>query len=53
MDTYELFFRIVWFPLSESSYECVVTNFPADEFPPEQIKNVILQDGARIHHSVN
>lgn len=37
-DTYGLSFRIVRFPLSESSYECIVTNLPADEFPPEQVK---------------
>lgn len=38
MDTYGLSFRIVRFPLSESSYGCVVTNLPAGEFPPGQIK---------------
>lgn len=37
-DTYELSFRIVRFPLSESSYECIVTNLPTREFPPERIK---------------
>lgn len=37
-DTYGLSFRVVRFPLSESSYECIVTNLPADEFPPERIK---------------
>lgn len=36
-DTYELAFRIVRFPLSESSYECIVTNLPRDNFQPEQI----------------
>lgn len=36
--TYELSFRIVRFPLSETSYECIVTNLPADEFPMERIK---------------
>ncbi len=39
-DTYELSFRIVRFPLSDSSYECIVTNLPAHEFPAERIKNV-------------
>ena len=38
MDTCELSFRVVRFPLSDSSYECIVTNLPADEFPPERIK---------------
>ena len=37
-DTYELAFRIVRFHLQESSYECLVTNLPRDEFPPERIK---------------
>ncbi|WP_333791978.1 transposase, partial [Muricomes intestini] len=40
MDTYELSFRIVRFPISASSYECIVTNLPADEFPAERIKKV-------------
>jgi hypothetical protein len=39
-DTYELLFRIVRFPLSDSSYECIVTNLPSNEFPAERIKNV-------------
>lgn len=39
-DTYELSFRIVRFPLSDSSYECIVTNLPPDEFPAERIKKV-------------
>jgi len=38
MDTYELSFRVVRFPLSDSSYECIVTNLPEDEFPMERIK---------------
>ena len=38
MDTYDLTFRIVRFPISEDSYECIVTNLPEDEFPMEQIK---------------
>lgn len=37
-DTYNLSFRIVRFPISESTYECIVTNLPEDEFPMEQIK---------------
>jgi len=39
-DTYELSFRIVRFPLSDFSYECIVTNLPQEEFPPERIKKV-------------
>ncbi len=37
-DTYELSFRIVRFPISDSTYECIVTNLPRDEFPAERIK---------------
>ena len=39
-NTYELSFRIVRFPISNSTYECIVTNLPADEFPTERIKKV-------------
>lgn len=38
--TYELSFRVVRFPLSEDSFECIVTNLPPDEFPPEKIKQL-------------
>lgn len=38
LDSYDLTFRIVRFPLSDSSYECIVTNLPSGEFPPERIK---------------
>lgn len=38
VDTYRLSFRVVRFPLSETSYECIVTNLPADEFPPERVR---------------
>ena len=37
-ETYEMEFRIVRFPISDSAYECIVTNLPEDEFPPERIK---------------
>lgn len=44
LDTYQLSFRIVRFDvrfeLSDSSYECIVTNLPADEFPPKRIKEL-------------
>lgn len=40
LDTYELSFRIVRFPLSDSSYECIVTNLPDNEFSAERIKNL-------------
>lgn len=39
-NTYELTFRIVRFPVSESTYECIVTNLPRDEFPAERIKEL-------------
>lgn len=39
-DTYDLSFRIVRFPISDNSYECIVTNLPAEEFPPERIKKL-------------
>lgn len=38
LDTYDLSFRVIRFPISDSSYECIVTNLPSDEFPPERIK---------------
>lgn len=39
-DKYELTFRIVRFPISDSTYECIVTNLPREEFPPERIKKL-------------
>ena len=40
MDTYELSFRIVRFPLQDGSCECIVTNLPREEFPAERIKQI-------------
>ena len=37
---YHLPFRIVRFPISEDSYEVVVTNLDAEEFPPEELKKL-------------
>lgn len=37
---YPLSFRIVRFPISENSYEVIITNLPVDEFPPPEIKNL-------------
>lgn len=34
-DTYELTFRVVRFLISDDTYECIVTNLPKEEFPPE------------------
>ncbi len=38
--TYNLSFRVVRFPISDDTYECIVTNLPRDEFPPEKIKEL-------------
>ena len=37
-DEYTFSFRLVRFPISEDSYECIVTNLPEDEFPTERMK---------------
>lgn len=37
---YHLPFRIVRFPISEDSYEVVVTNLGFEEFPPEELKKL-------------
>ncbi len=37
---YTLNFRVVRFTLSESSYECIITNLPIEEFPAEEIKKI-------------
>lgn len=38
LDTYDLSFLVIRFPLSDNTFECIVTNLPKDEFPPERIK---------------
>lgn len=38
--TYTLSFRVVRFQLSDGSSECLVTNLPEDEFPPQRIKDL-------------
>ena len=38
LDTYVLAFRIARFPVGDDSYECIVTNLPRDDFPPERLK---------------
>lgn len=40
LNTYELSFRVVRFPISEFTYECIVTNLPAEEFSPERIQKL-------------
>lgn len=37
---YELDFRIVRFQISDDSYETLVTNLNADEYPPEELKKL-------------
>lgn len=38
LDTYPLPVRVVRFRLEDGSYECIITNLPAGEFPTERIK---------------
>lgn len=37
LDTYDLSFRLVMFPISDDSYEYIMTNLPSSEFPAERI----------------
>lgn len=37
-DCYELELRILRFPISDTAFECVVTNPPSDEFPASRVK---------------
>ncbi len=37
---YELRFRIVRFPISETSYETIVTNLNSKEYPPDKVKKL-------------
>jgi len=39
-ETYRLTFRIVRLRLDNDSWECIVTNLPEEEFPPEKIKRI-------------
>lgn len=39
-DTYDMSFRIVRFMISEDTYECIVTNFPQEEFGAEELKKI-------------
>jgi hypothetical protein len=39
-DTYSISFRIVRIPITESTYECILTNLPSDEFSPERIDHL-------------
>ncbi len=37
---YDLNMRIVRFPITESTYECIITNLPQDQFSAEEIKQL-------------
>ena len=37
---YDMTMRIVRFPISESTYECIITNLPQDTFPSDKIKEL-------------
>lgn len=37
---YKMEFRVLRFPISEDSYECIITNLPSDEFNVEEIKKL-------------
>ena len=37
---YKLLFRIMRFPISEDAYETIITNLPADKYPPAEIKKL-------------
>jgi len=39
-DVFELSFRALRFHLPDGSFECVVTNLPADDFPSDKIKKL-------------
>ena len=40
LDTYTFPVRVVRFLLPDGSYECIMTNLPSDEFPPNIIKQI-------------
>lgn len=39
-ETYDLSFRIVRFPISARTYECIVTNLSREEFPLQKVKEL-------------
>ena len=39
-DIYRIQFRLVRIKLNNGSYECLVTNLPRDQFPPEKMKKL-------------
>lgn len=39
-DFYPMTLRVVRFPLTTDTYECVITNLPRDAFPPNELKKL-------------
>jgi len=39
-DFYPITLRVVRFPLTTDSYECLITNLPRDTFPPDELKKL-------------
>ena len=39
-DFYPITLRVVRFPLTTDTYECVITNLPKDAFPPDELKKL-------------
>jgi hypothetical protein len=39
-DFYQLNLRVVRFPITADSYECVITNLPEDTFPADELKKI-------------
>ena len=37
---YPITLRVVRFPITENTFECVITNLPKDEFPPNELKKL-------------
>lgn len=41
---YKMEFRVLRFPISEDTYECVITNLPSTQFNVEEIKKTICNE---------
>lgn len=39
-DFYPITLRVVRFPITTDTYECVITNLPTDTFPPDELKKL-------------
>ena len=40
LDTFDLTFRLLRFKITDSAYECIITNLPSDEFSQNDIKSL-------------